>query len=144
MANSVVLVSPSHSTVLHAGVPTKVTLRLSVSMVMVYSLHLFRSLPRQFKLQNGERAKSWMSERRKLDQTLFEQIALLVFKALRGMAPMYLQDLLGFKTLGRYSPGSSQGSSHLVQHLWRPGICCCSSQVLEQPFCSYQREWLCC
>ena len=53
--NRVVLVSPSHSTVLHAGVPTKVTLRLSVSMVMVYSLHLFRSLPRQFKLQNGER-----------------------------------------------------------------------------------------
>ena len=33
--------------------------RLSVSMVMVYSLHLFRALPRQFKLQNGERAKSW-------------------------------------------------------------------------------------
>ena len=34
------------------------TLRLSVSMVVVYSLHLFRSLPRHFKLRNGERAKS--------------------------------------------------------------------------------------
>ena len=28
--------------------------RLWVSMVMVYLLHLFHGLPRQFKLQNGE------------------------------------------------------------------------------------------
>ena len=57
------------------------------------------SLPRQFKLQNGERAKSWISES---TQSLFEQIALLLFKTLRGMAPMYLQDLLQVKTPGRY------------------------------------------
>ena len=44
-----------------------------------------------------------MSERRKLKQSLFEQIALLVFKALRGMAQMYLQDLFQVKTPGRFS-----------------------------------------
>ena len=31
---------------------------LSVSMVMVYLLNVFRALPGQFKLQNVERAKS--------------------------------------------------------------------------------------
>ena len=72
--------------------------QLSVSMVVVYSLHLFSALPRQFKLRNGERAKSLMSERRKLKKPLFEQLALLVSKALRGMATMYLQDLLQVKT----------------------------------------------
>ena len=36
-------------------------------------------------------------------QSLLEQVALLVFKALRGMAPMYLQDLLQAKTPGRQS-----------------------------------------
>ena len=33
-------------------------LGLWVSMVIVYSLHLFRALAGQFKLRNGERAKS--------------------------------------------------------------------------------------
>ena len=92
-----------------------------VSMVMVYSLHLFRALWSQFKLRNGEQAKFWMSERRKLKQSLFEQIALLVFKGLRGMAPMYLQDRSFAsedpRTLyilpTQWRPGSSQGSSHL-------------------------------
>ena len=81
-----------------------------------------------------------MTERRKLEQSLFEQKALLAFKALRGMAPMYLQDLLQVKTLLGYFSGASQGSSHLVQDLLRLRICCCSSQILEQLFYSYQRE----
>ena len=38
------------------SVARALALRLSVSMMMVYSLHLFRALPRQFNLQNGERA----------------------------------------------------------------------------------------
>ena len=33
---------------------------------------------------------------------------------------MYMQDLFKVKTLGHYSPGSSQGSSHLVQDLLEP------------------------
>ena len=45
------------------SVARALALRLSVSMVMVHSLHLFRALPRQFKLENGERAKSRISER---------------------------------------------------------------------------------
>ena len=55
-------------------------LRLSVSMVLAYSLYLFRALPRQFKL----RMLNDQSQRQKLKQSLFEKIALLVFKALRG------------------------------------------------------------
>ena len=51
-----------------------------------------------------------MSERRKLKQSLFEEIALLVFKALRDMASIYLQDLLYVKNP---DVESSQGSSHL-------------------------------
>ena len=35
-----------------------VALRFSVSMLIVYSLHLFRAMQRPFKLQNGEQAKS--------------------------------------------------------------------------------------
>ena len=37
------------------SVARALALRLSVSMMMAYSLHLFRALPRQFKLENGER-----------------------------------------------------------------------------------------
>ena len=40
------------------SVARALALRVSASMVMVYSLHLFHALPRQFKLQNGERVKS--------------------------------------------------------------------------------------
>ena len=39
-------------------------------MVVLYSLRLFRALPRQFKLENGERAKSRISERRKLEHAI--------------------------------------------------------------------------
>ena len=74
------------------------------------------SLPRQFKLQNGERAKSWISERRKNMPSLLKQIALLLFKTLRGMAPMYLQDLLQVKTPGRYSLRSDALGLHKVPH----------------------------
>lgn len=85
---------------------------------MVYSLHLFRALQRQFKLHNGEQAKSEISERRKLGQSIFEQIALLVFKALRGITPMYLQDLLQVKTPGRYSLRSDSLGLLTVPHTW--------------------------
>ena len=104
------------------------------------------SLPCQFKLQNGERAKSWISERRKNMQSLLELLALLLFKTLRGMAPMYLQDLLQVKTPGRYSLRSDALGLHkvphtcMVQDLWGPRICCCSSQILGQPFSCHQRE----
>ena len=79
-------------------------------------------------------------------QSLFEQIAFLVFKALRGMTPMYLQDLLQVKIPGSYSLRSDVLGLHkvlhtcIVQDLWRPRICCCSSQILEQPSSGYQRE----
>ena len=89
-----------------------------------------------------------MSDLRKLERSLFQQIALLVLKALRGMAPMYLQDLLQLqvKTLGRYplrsdALGLLKGSLQLVQDLCRPGICFCNSQSVKQPSSWYQREW---
>ena len=92
-------------------------LRLSVSMVMVDSLHPFHALPRQFKLQNNERAKSWISERQKLEQSLFEQIALLVFKAQRHganeSAGSFASQDPGTLLPTQWRPGSSQGSSHL-------------------------------
>ena len=109
-------------------------------------INIIFSLPRQFKLQNGERAKSWISERRKSMQSLLEQIALLLFKTLRVMAPMYLQDLLQVKTPGRYSLRSDALGLHkvphtcMVQDLWRPRICCFSSQILEQPSSCHPRE----
>ena len=118
----------------------------SAVIVIHGTLHLFRALARQFKLRNGERAKSSMSERPKLKQSLFEQIALLVFKVLRGMVPMYLQDLLQVKNPGRYSLRSDAlgllkvPHTCMVQDLWRPGICCSSSQILEQPSSCYHRE----
>ncbi|XP_068750744.1 uncharacterized protein [Montipora capricornis] len=74
-----------------------------------------------FKLQNGERAKSWISERRKSMQSLLEQIALLLFKTLKVMAPMYLQDLLQVKTRGRYSLRSDALGLHKVPHTCMAG-----------------------
>ena len=130
------------------GVARALALRLSVSMVMVYSLHLLRALPRQFKIQNGvnEPSLEYLSDESLSMQSLFEQGALLVFKAFRGMAPMYLQDLLQVKTPGRYSLSSDALGLHkvlhtcMVQDLWRPRNCFCSSQILEQPSSCYQRE----
>ena len=55
--NNVAFVWPPNSTLFDARTPTKVTLRLSVSLDMVYSSHQLRALPRQFNLQNAERAK---------------------------------------------------------------------------------------
>ena len=69
--NNVAFVRSPHST-LHARMAITVTLWLSVSMVLIYSLHLLRALLRLFKLQICERAKFWMSERRKLERSLFE------------------------------------------------------------------------
>ena len=122
-------------------------LRLSVSMAVVYSLHLFHALPRQFKLWNGKQAKSGMPERRKLKQALFEQIAVFVFKALRGMVPMYPQDLLQVKTLGHYSRNSDPLGllkvSHtcMMQDHWRPAFAVAVLRFWNSRPLAYVRIW---
>ena len=59
-----------------------------------------------------------MSERRKHKQSLFEQIALLAFKALRGgsnvSAGSFASQDPGTLLPTQWRPGSSQGSSHPV------------------------------
>ena len=87
-----------------------------------------------FRMVN-EPSLEYLSLERLSMQSPFEHIAPLVFKALRGMAPMYMQDLLQVKTQGRHFLRSDalglQKVPHtcMVQELWRPRICCCCSQI---------------
>ena len=101
------------------SVARALALRLSVSIVMVYSLRVLRALPRQFKLQNGERAKSWISEPRKIEHAI----------SLRTYSPSCVQSSQGHGANvyagsfasqdpgtplpAQWRPGSSKGSSHL-------------------------------
>ena len=92
-------------------------MRLSVSMVMVYHCIRFARchVSSSFRIVN-EPSLEYPSDKSLSMQSLLEQIALLVFKALRGITPMHLQDLLQAKTPERYSLCSDALGLHKVSH----------------------------
>ena len=105
-------------------------LRLSVSMVIRCICFARWHVSWSYGMVNKQSLECLSEE--KIKQSLFAQIVLLV----------------QVKTPGRYSLCSDTlgllkvPHTCMVQELWRPGICCCSSQILEQPSSCYHREWL--